>query len=309
MAFQLKAKNKKLNHGFSKNKPNKFRSIFTKVKVVAKNVIYVKGWSKSLVRNETINFLSNKNRNNIEFSFSNFIVKTVKEPDPIVSKSKELRYKSFFKDNKNQTKDSDKFDDYCDHLVVIDKSISDDYVVGSYRLLLKPKNKRRISFYSESEFNIDKLFKNQNLSLMEAGRSCVHKDYRDGRIIKLLWRGLASYIFVNKVDLIFGCASFPSSNSQLFAKELSYLNSNHRPPKNFSCHPIARLRASYKKYKGNEYDDKEIFRSLPPLIKAYIRAGAWIGEGAVCDYAFNTTDVLVVLNSRNIIKKYSNLSI
>ena len=113
----------------------------------------------------------------------------------------------------------------------------------------------------------------------------------------------------NKVDLIFGCASFPSSNSQLFAKELSYLNSNHRPPKNFSCHPIARLRANYKRYKGNEYNDKEIFRSLPPLIKAYIRAGAWIGEGAVCDHAFNTTDVLVVLNSRNIIKKYSNLSI
>ena len=78
MVFQLKAKNKKLNHGFSKNKPNKFRSIFTKVKVVAKNVIYVKGWSKSLVENKTINFLSKKYRNNIEFSFSNFIVKTVK---------------------------------------------------------------------------------------------------------------------------------------------------------------------------------------------------------------------------------------
>ena len=309
MVFQLKVKNKKSNRGLSEDKPNKFRSIFTKVKVVAKNVIYVKGWSKSLVENKTINFLNNKNRNNIEFSFSNFTVKTVKEPDPIVSKSKELRYKSFFKDNKNQTKDSDKFDNYCDHLVVIDKSVSDNYVVGSYRLLLKPKNKGRISFYSESEFNIDSLLKNQQLSLMEAGRSCVHKDYRDGRIIKLLWRGLASYILQNKVDLIFGCASFPSSNSELFAKELSYLNLNHRPPKKFSCHPIEKLRANYKICYGNEYDNKEIFRSLPPLIKAYIRAGAWIGEGAVCDYTFNTTDVLVVLNSKNIIKKYSNLSI
>ena len=98
MAFQLKVRNKKSNHGLRKNKPNKFRSIFTKVKVVAKNVIYVKGWSKSLVENKTINFLSNKNRNNIEFSFGNYIVKTVREPDPIVIKSKELRYKSFFSD-------------------------------------------------------------------------------------------------------------------------------------------------------------------------------------------------------------------
>ena len=220
-----------------------------------------------------------------------------------------MRYKSFFNEDKNKSLDSDRFDDFCDHLVVIDRSVSDSYVVGTYRLLFKPRNKKRVPFYSESEFNIEKLCKNKKLSLLEAGRSCVHKDYRDGRIIKLLWRGLASYILQNKVDLIFGCASFPSSNSELFAKELSYLNLNHRPPKKFSCHPIEKLRANYKICCGNEYDKKEIFRSLPPLIKAYIRAGAWIGEGAVCDYTFNTTDVLVVLNSKNIIKKYSNLSI
>ena len=309
MVFQLKVKNKKFNHRLNEKKLDKFRSIFTKVKLVAKNVVDVKGWSKKPIEAKKIRFFNNKDKNNIEFSFRNYIVKTVKEPNPIVSKSKELRYKSFFRENKKKTLDSDKFDDFCDHLVVIDKSISDNYVVGSYRLLLKPRNKKRIAFYSESEFNIEKLFKNKKLSLLEAGRSCVHKDYRDGRIIKLLWRGLASYILKKKVDLIFGCASFPSSDSQLFAKELSYLDLNHRPPKNFSCHPIENLRANYKRHISNRYDDKEIFRSLPPLIKAYIRAGAWIGEGAVCDYAFNTTDVLVILNSKNIIKKYTNLSI
>ncbi len=309
MVFHLKVKNKRSNDRLNENKLDKFRSIFTKVKLVVRNVVYVRGWSKDPIKNKPINFFCNNDKNNIEFSFRNYIVKTVREPNTIVSKSKELRYRSFFNENKKKTQDSDKFDDYCDHLVVIDKSVSDNYVVGTYRLLLKPRNKKRISFYSESEFNIEELFKNKNLSLLEAGRSCVHKDYRDGRIIKLLWRGLASYIFKNKVDLIFGCASFPSSNSQLFSRQLSYLNLNHRPPKNYYCHPIEKLRASYKKYKENEYDDKQTFRSLPPLIKAYIRAGAWIGEGAVCDYAFNTTDVLVVLDSKNIIKKYTNLSI
>ena len=219
-----------------------------------------------------------------------------------------MRYKSFFSDNKSKL-DSDKFDSSCDHLVVIDTSIANDFVVGSYRLLLKPKNKEKISFYSESEFDLNKLLKIKELSLLEAGRSCVHKNYRDGRIIKLLWRGLASYITDKNVDFIFGCASFPSSNSELFDKELSYLSHNHKPPKHFNSKPLNHLRAKFNKVDRKYYDNDTVFRSLPPLIKAYIRAGAWIGEGAVCDYNFNTTDVLVILKSKNIIKKYSNLSI
>ena len=87
--------------------------------------------------------------------------------------------------------------------MVIDTSVSSDFVVGTYRLLLKRKDQKYRKFYSESEFDISNLFK-KNVSMLEAGRSCVDENYRDGKIIKLLWRGLAFYIIKKEVDLIFG---------------------------------------------------------------------------------------------------------
>tara|TARA_Y100000991_G_C21950005_1_gene339316 strand:- start:81 stop:1007 length:927 start_codon:yes stop_codon:yes gene_type:complete len=305
MVFPLKEKNKSDKNKFDHRKLEKIKSMFSKVKCEAQNEIYLNGWSNQNLEKKD-NYINCDE--NINFTFKNYIVKTVKEPDPIVSKSKELRYKSFFGDKKELKIDSDKFDQFCDHLVVIDKSIADDFVVGTYRLLFKPKNIKNMRFYSESEFDLNKLLKIKKLALLEAGRSCVHKNYRDGRIIKLLWRGLASYIAQKKVDLIFGCASFPSSNSVLFNKELSYLSHNHLPPKTFNSKPLSHLKARFNKINSEDYDAESVFRSLPPLIKAYIRAGAWISEGAACDHKFNTTDVLIILKSENIIKKYSNLS-
>ena len=305
MVFPLKKKNKDNKYEFENKNFKKFKSMLSKVKLVAKNVIYLKGWSNENL-DKKFNYIRFEDK--IDFRFKNYLVKVVREPDPLVLKSKELRYKSFFGDE-NTKIDSDEFDSLCDHLVVIDTSVANNFVVGSYRLLLKPKHKKKISFYSESEFDLKKLFKIKKLSLLEAGRSCVHENYRDGRIIKLLWRGLASYINSKKVDLIFGCASFPSSNPELFVNELSYLSENHKPPTKFKTSPLNHVQAKFNKVDRRYYDNQSVFRSLPPLIKAYIRAGAWIGEGAVCDYSFNTTDVLIILKSENIIKKYSNLSI
>ena len=306
MVFPLKVKNKPLKYKLTYEKFEKIKSMISKAKYVAKNVIYLKGWSRKKLEKNSDYLESHKK---ISFTFKNYLVKVVREPDPIILKSKQLRYKSFFKDAKKSKIDSDKFDQKCDHLVVIDRSVADDFVVGTYRLLFKSRNNNSIQFYSESEFDLDNLLKNKNLSLLEAGRSCVHENYRDGVIIKLLWRALASYIISKNVDFIFGCASFPSANSLLFNKELSYLNDNHKPPKRFNSKPLDHIKANFKKIEKQNYDKELVFRSLPPLIKAYIRAGAWISEGAVCDYKFDTTDVLVILRSKNIIKKYTNLSV
>ena len=144
--------------------------------------------------------------------------------------------------------------------------------------------------------------------MLEAGRSCVHENYRDGRIIKLLWRGLASYIIKKKIDLIFGCASFPSSNHKLFMNQLSYLHHYHMPPKQYLTKPLDHIKADYEVLEKNDFEQEHQFRALPPLIKAYIRTGAWIGPGAIIDKQFNTTDVFIILKAENIIKKYSNLS-
>ena len=246
---------------------------------------------------------------NPEFSFKNYLVKIIKDPDPILDFAKKLRYDSFFKNKKDITNDSDEFDKFCDHLVVIDTAISPNFVVGTYRLLLKKQREKYKRFYSESEFDLSNFFNIKNISMLEAGRSCVHEDYRDGRIIKLLWKGLASYIISNKVDLIFGCASFPSSNHLKFNNQLSYLYHYHKPPKKYISNPIENLRAEFEISPLKDICIEEEFRSLPPLIKAYIRAGAWVNPGVVIDKKFNTTDVLIILKSENIIKKYSKLSV
>ena len=312
MVFQLKIKNKFAKNTTSKN-IGKFKSILSKVKYVAKNVIYLKKWSKHPEKEKPkeIEYSSNDLKKSIsskqlDFSFKKYQIKIIRYPDPLLIKAKQLRQKSFF-ENSNKKIDSDEFDQFCDHLVVIDKSVASDFVVGTYRLLLKEKNENYKRFYSESEFNISNLFK-KNVSMLEAGRSCVDKNYRDGKIIKLLWRGLAFYIIQKKVDLIFGCASFPSSNYSEFKTQLSYLNHFHKPPQRFSTCPKDELKADLDILPSENINKNEEFRLLPPLIKAYIRAGAWIGKGAVVDKKFNTTDVLIILKSENIIKKYSNLS-
>ncbi len=244
----------------------------------------------------------------LKFSFKNFDIRIIKDPDPLLKKAKSLRYKSFFINSKKVELDSDEYDALCDHLVVIDKSVGDDFVVGTYRLLLKEKKILKKNFYSETEFDISNLCKIKNISMLEAGRSCVHEDYRDGRIIKLLWRGLAYYIIKKKADLIFGCASFPSADHKNFIRQLSYLKYFHIPPQKYSTSPLDNVKANLRYLPVEKLQKKEDFRLLPPLIKAYIRVGAWIGEGAVVDNKFDTTDVLIILKSKNIIKKYSKLS-
>lgn len=313
MLFQLKTddqKDKQKHRPF--NKIGKFKSILKKVKFVAKNVIYVKRWSQSSKTFEKIhvenNDLSECSRN-INLNFGTYELKIIDDSHPLISKVKELRQKSFFKETHENALDSDEFDKFCDHLAIIDKSVSDDHVVGTYRLLLKSKLVTSQKFYSQSEFDISKLIKKKSLTLLEAGRSCVHEDYRDGRIIKLLWRGLATYIIRNEVDLIFGCASFPSSNPKLFANQLSYLHHFHMPPKSLRTTPLKNLKAEYRIVEKKFINAEDEFRKLPPLIKAYIRVGAFIGSGAAVDNQFNTTDVLIVLESKKIVKKYSQLHI
>ena len=312
MLFLLKIdqKNKANQKYFSK--VGKLRDFLSKFRLVAKNLFYLKKRSsKKIEANRCIKTSSTEVENSrfFDIDLGRFNLKIINDSHPLIIQVKELRQKSFFKNSKTKQSDSDEYDKFCDHLVVIDKSVSDDFVVGTYRLLLKPKLLNKQRFYSESEFDISNLIASNNTTLLEAGRSCVHEHYRDGRIIRLLWRGLATYIINNQVDLIFGCASFPSSNYKLFIKQLSYLYHYHKTPKSLSTKPVEKLRANFNIMNKNKIDIDREFRNLPPLIKAYIRVGAWIGPGAIVDSKFDTTDVLIVLNSKKILKKYAQLSI
>ena len=82
----------------------------------------------------------------------------------------------------------------------------------------------------------------------------------------------------------------------------------HKTPKSLNTSPVQKLKANFNIMQKNKIDIEQEFRNLPPLIKAYIRVGAWIGPGAIVDLKFDTTDVLIVLNSKKILKKYAQLS-
>tara|TARA_Y200000002_G_scaffold28163_1_gene21128 strand:- start:42 stop:992 length:951 start_codon:yes stop_codon:yes gene_type:complete len=310
MLFQLKKKKQKSSQDPKLSpKVDKIKTILKKVKFVARNVIYVKKWSKNSpllqkIKTENNSHIKSKKLN---FHHGSIELRIIDDTDELMYKVKKLRYESFFGESDKNKYDSDEFDKSCDHLVAIDKSISDDYIVGTYRLLLKPKFVKSQKFYSQTEFNISKLTKKRSLTLLEAGRSCVHKNYRDGSVIKLLWRGLATYIVKNQVDIVFGCASFPSSNHNLFRNQLSYLKYFHSSPQYLKTKPLWNLKVNFRTIDKKLLNSNEEFRKLPPLIKAYIRVGAYVGSGAIVDKEFDTTDVLIVLETKKMLKKYSNL--
>ena len=161
-------------------------------------------------------------------------------------------------------------------------------------------------FYTEGEFDIKKILKEKG-EILELGRSCVSKEYRNKPILKLLWKAISAYMEHYKIKILFGCASFPGINYKKYKEQLSFLYHYHLAPE--SIRPKAllpnKIQLNYCEKKAlNNY---EIFKSLPPLLKGYLRLGAYVGDGAFIDKQFNTIDICIVLKSDLLKQKYLNL--
>ncbi|QDH14387.1 GNAT family N-acetyltransferase [Formicincola oecophyllae] len=223
-----------------------------------------------------------------------------------------LRYKVFFEEMgahptalaKRTRRDVDAYDTFADHLLVIDYDRQGpERVVGTYRLLRSEAAQRAGGFYSAAEYDISCLTDFPG-HLLEVGRSCVALPYRGRTAMQLLWRGIASYIFLHRIDVLFGCASLPGTNPDALNDELTWLYHNHLAP------PALRVRAQPDRYvsmqRSNpaQLDRRRCLAGLPPLIKGYLRLGGYIGDGAVVDEQFNTTDVAVLVKSELLADKY-----
>ncbi len=294
---------------------NSLKKFLLKASYIAKNVIYIKNFSSNKVlktSNKDPVLLAYPEKIDIDFKADEFRVLVIKSDNSLIRNAQKLRYQNFFNDKKTNKKvskiESDEFDKFCDHLLVIDTSISESYVVGTYRLLLNTPLSSKSELYTSTEFDLEKL-KKQKVRILEAGRSCVHPNYRDGRIIRLLWKGLASYIKLKKVDFIIGCASFSGMKVKNFRTELSYLHYYHLAPKKYDSIPIADKKVTFRLKEKKKINKLSSFKLLPPLIKAYLRVGAWVGSGAVLDKKFKTIDVCIILKSKNILNKYLNLAV
>lgn len=230
-----------------------------------------------------------------------------------VDAAQALRYRVFYQEmgaradsaTRAALRDADEFDAVADHLLVLDHNLGHgpEAVVGTYRLIRRPGARRLGRFYSESEYDIAPLLAFPG-EVMELGRSCVAEAYRTRGTLQLLWRGIAAYVFRHRIDLMFGCASLPGTDLDALATPLSYLHANHLAPPALRPRALPGRFVAMDRLDPARLDMKAALIALPPLIKGYLRLGGFVGEGAVIDDQFNTTDVCVVVKTDLVTDKY-----
>lgn len=228
-----------------------------------------------------------------------------------VRRAQRLRYAVFYEEmsatpdpaTRLRRRDEDGFDACCDHLLVLDYSAAGSgpgapspAVVGTYRLLRQEVAARHAGFYSSSEFDLSPvLAAHPGLRVLELGRSCVLKPFRNKRTVELLWHGIWTYVLRHRVDVLLGCASLIGTDPEELALPLSFLHHFAASPVGWRARAHEHLRVPMDRLPREEIDPKPALQALPPLIKGYLRLGATFGDGAVIDRQFGTTDVLVML--------------
>ena len=193
--------------------------------------------------------------------------------------------------------EQDQFDPHSRHLLVLDRAREGGIcgqVVGAYRLLDRAGAEQAGGFYSEQEYDLS-LLTSSDRHLLELGRSCLHRDYRGGMAMYHLWSALAAHIIAQNVDVLFGVARFYGCDAQALAQPLSLLHHRHLAPEALRvtartpCVPLDLIAA-------DDLDRKAAMLQMPALIKAYLRLGGFVGQGAYLDETFNTTDVCLILD-------------
>jgi L-ornithine Nalpha-acyltransferase len=206
-----------------------------------------------------------------------------------------------------QRRDRDGFDYICDHLLVLDHSRGSSVgqtVVGTYRLIRRDAAARCGTFYSAAEYDIARLIAYPG-EILELGRSCVDAGYRARPVMQLLWSGIATYVYHYDIALMFGCASLPGTEPDALAAPLSYLYYHHLAPPALRARALPDRLVDMRRLDRAALDPHRTLAALPPLIKGYLRLGGFVGDGAVIDDQFNTTDVCIVVKTDLVTEKYS----
>jgi putative hemolysin len=207
-------------------------------------------------------------------------------------------------------RDGDPYDEVCDHLLVLDHGTPSPFgakpkVVGTYRLLRQEIAGRHGGFYSAGEYELAPLLAAHAASrFLELGRSCVLKPYREKRTVELLWHGIWTYVLHYRIDAMIGCASLEGTDPDQLALPLSFLHYFARAPRPWQVRAREGRYIAMDRLPKDAVDARAALRTLPPLIKGYLRLGATFGDGAVLDHQFGTTDVLVVLPVQAISARY-----
>lgn len=218
-----------------------------------------------------------------------------------IEAAQRLRYRVFVEemgarvDSAQPGIESDRFDPFCQHLVVRDRA--SDLVVGCYRILTDEGARDAGGFYSQTEFDLTRILALPG-RLMEVGRTCVRPDYRNGTTLALLWRGLTRFMFAHGYDSMIGCASIPLVGGSDQALAIYHaLNKHYESPEGCRVYPKMRLPRS----KGTPVANAD----APPLLRAYLRAGARICGEPAWDPFFGVADLFLLLRLQDIRGRYA----
>lgn len=224
-----------------------------------------------------------------------------------------LRYRVFYgemgavpgADAAQSGRDCDRYDFVADHLLVIDHTLGSgaEGVVGTYRLIQREAAAQLGGFYSAGEYDIAPIERFSG-RVLELGRSCVDAAYRNRAAMQLLWRGIAAYVFYHRIDLMFGCASLPGTDPDGIGAELTYLYDNHLAPPALRPRALPHRFVEMRRLRIADMEPRRVIAQLPPLIKGYLRLGGFVGDGAVIDRQFNTTDIAIVVKTDLVTDKY-----
>ena len=197
--------------------------------------------------------------------------------------------------------DIDEFDRFCDHLIV--RETTGGAVVGTYRLLRGDQARRNIGFYSEKEFDLSRI-RELGGELLELGRSCARKDFRDRSLIPLMWEAIAEHVRRHRIHYLFGCASLYTTDSAEVSSVYSLLRKKYHAGERFLVRPLESCAFSNLHDDIEITDDAALFQKLPSLIKAYLRIGALVCGPPALDQEFGTADFFLLLDFSTLKEEY-----
>ena len=233
-----------------------------------------------------------------------------------IAAAQRVRYRVFHEElgaradaaGRQDRRDADRFDEICDHLLVIDTALpgpDTERIVGTYRLLRQECAASAGGFYSSDEFELHRLVaRHPQQRFLELGRSCVLPQYRSRRTIELLWQGIWAYVRHYRITVMTGCASFHGIVPAAHAEALSFLAHNCRADEAWQVAAVASRFRAMDLMPAEAINARRAVAAMPPLVKAYLRLGARVGDGCVVDYDFGTTDVFIVLPVGTISRRY-----
>jgi putative hemolysin len=242
----------------------------------------------------------------IENRIGNFIYKTVSTSEELRS-ALSLRYEVFHREMLGKTKafglDVDEFDSVCDHLIIIDSK--KNLVVGTYRMNCSLFSDR---FYSQNEFMMARVLAHPGVKL-ELGRACIHKDYRRGMVISMLWKGIGDYMVATNADILFGCATVKTTNPREAALLYRYFLEENRIAPQFFTPPTLEYTMPNLNFWVPSFQNPlsleertEAEGLIPGLCRTYLNCGAFIGGEPAYDKEFKCIDFMTVMKKSDLRK-------